>query len=150
MKALTVWQPWASLIVHGYKADEFRSWAFPKRLVGERIVIHAGRPDPVKFIRHLIISDDRIVGSCGPMCDVAEIRRVLRRMLDHRESIPLGAGIGMVTLGEPLPVNEQYARRGWSIGGDGPWNVAWPMLRPAIWEEPVPCRGAQGLWEWPA
>lgn len=45
MKALTVWQPWASLIMIGAKPYEFRRWDYRKRepaLVDERIVIHAG------------------------------------------------------------------------------------------------------------
>lgn len=45
MKALTVRQPWASLIVAGVKDVENRSWAAPERLVGERIGIHAAKFD---------------------------------------------------------------------------------------------------------
>lgn len=41
MKALTVWQPWASLIIVGAKPYEFRGWRFPQSLLGQRIVIHA-------------------------------------------------------------------------------------------------------------
>jgi hypothetical protein len=40
MKALSVQQPWAWLIVHGYKDVENRTW--PTRQRG-RIAIHAGR-----------------------------------------------------------------------------------------------------------
>ena len=39
MKVLTIKQPWASLIVDGYKKYEFRSWKTKYR--GE-ILIHAG------------------------------------------------------------------------------------------------------------
>lgn len=42
MKALTLIQPWASLIADGRKTIETRSWAPPKRLIGQRIAIHAG------------------------------------------------------------------------------------------------------------
>jgi hypothetical protein len=49
MKVLTVRQPWAWLIINGYKRIEYRSWQPGKRLKpGERIAIHAGltlRPD---------------------------------------------------------------------------------------------------------
>jgi hypothetical protein len=38
MKALTIWQPWASLIMAGCKPYEFRRWAAPQRLVGQRLV----------------------------------------------------------------------------------------------------------------
>ena len=43
MKALTLHQPWASLIVEGFKPREFRVWAAPQALVGQRIVIHAAK-----------------------------------------------------------------------------------------------------------
>ncbi len=42
MKALTIHQPWAQLIVEGVKTIETRSWPAPAGLVGERIAIHAG------------------------------------------------------------------------------------------------------------
>lgn len=40
MKALTIKQPWASLIVDGYKCYEFRSWKTNYR---GKILIHAGK-----------------------------------------------------------------------------------------------------------
>ena len=42
MKALTLHQPWASLIAGGRKTIETRPWAPPCGLVGERFAIHAG------------------------------------------------------------------------------------------------------------
>lgn len=39
MKCLTIKQPWASLIVNGYKRYEFRSWKTKYR---GKILIHAG------------------------------------------------------------------------------------------------------------
>ncbi len=61
MKALTVYQPWASLIMAGAKPYEFRRWDYASRepgLVGERIVIHAGaRPMRLDEIEDLL---DRI------------------------------------------------------------------------------------------
>lgn len=38
MKALTIWQPWASLIISGAKPYEFRGWRIPESLIGQRIV----------------------------------------------------------------------------------------------------------------
>jgi len=40
--ALTLWQPWASAIVHGPKRVENRSWSPPGNVIGRRIWIHAG------------------------------------------------------------------------------------------------------------
>ena len=43
MYAITLWQPWAQLIADRVKRYETRSWKPPKRLIGQRIAIHAGK-----------------------------------------------------------------------------------------------------------
>ena len=43
MYAITLHQPWASLIALGLKTVETRSWSAPARLVGQRIAVHAGK-----------------------------------------------------------------------------------------------------------
>ncbi len=39
MKALSIWQPWASLIMSGHKKIETRSWPAPYSVRGQRIAI---------------------------------------------------------------------------------------------------------------
>ena len=41
--AITLHQPWATLIALGIKSVETRSWPAPARLVGQRIAVHAGK-----------------------------------------------------------------------------------------------------------
>lgn len=41
MKAISIKQPWASLITHGIKDIENRTWACPKKYIGQRVLIHA-------------------------------------------------------------------------------------------------------------
>lgn len=43
MKAISLWQPWASLIACGEKPFETRHWAPPRELIGQRIAIHAAK-----------------------------------------------------------------------------------------------------------
>lgn len=43
MKAISLWQPWASLIACGAKPYETRHWAPPRALIGQRIAIHAAK-----------------------------------------------------------------------------------------------------------
>lgn len=43
MKAISLWQPWASLIACGAKRYETRSWAPPRELIGQSIAIHAAK-----------------------------------------------------------------------------------------------------------
>lgn len=43
MKAISLWQPWASLIACGAKPYETRGWAPPRGLIGQTIAIHAAK-----------------------------------------------------------------------------------------------------------
>ena len=43
MKAISLWQPWASLIACGAKPYETRHWAPPRDLIGQTIAIHAAK-----------------------------------------------------------------------------------------------------------
>lgn len=43
MKAISLWQPWASLIACGDKPFETRHWPPPRELIGQRIGIHAAK-----------------------------------------------------------------------------------------------------------
>ena len=64
MKALTIWQPWASLIIAGVKPYEFRGWYPPASIIGRRIAIHAGaRPVRKAEIAELIAA--RPSEQCG-------------------------------------------------------------------------------------
>ena len=60
MKALTIWQPWASLIIAGAKPYEFRGWRAPRSIFGQRIVIHAAAKkidrDEVSHLYHIIVA----------------------------------------------------------------------------------------------
>lgn len=148
MKALTIHQPWASLIVHGLKPYEWRAWPCPRFMVGQRVVIHAGAVNPLKGIRHLLMRDDHIVASCGPGVDVRAIRAVLERAATNPTLVPLRAGLGIATLGEPMLADQVYHRQGLKIGGEGPWNWGWPVTDIERWDQPVPAKGAQGFWNW--
>ena len=58
MKAITIKQPWVSLIVHGIKDIENRSWACPWKYIGHRVLIHAsGKPvemrNPMVYLQKL-------------------------------------------------------------------------------------------------
>ena len=48
MKAISLHEPWASLIASGHKTLETRSWRPPKLLVGCTIAIHAAKRRPTK------------------------------------------------------------------------------------------------------
>ena len=43
MPAITLWQPYATLLVRGVKRHETRSWTMPQSLHGRRTAIHAAK-----------------------------------------------------------------------------------------------------------
>lgn len=43
MKAISIKQPWASLIAHGIKDIENRTWKCPQKYLGQRVLIHASK-----------------------------------------------------------------------------------------------------------
>ena len=43
MPAISLHQPWASLIAYGVKTIETRSWRPPTKFIGQRIAIHGAK-----------------------------------------------------------------------------------------------------------
>ena len=151
MKAITVWQPWASLIAIGAKPYEFRKWAAPKACVGQRIAIHAGaRAVKPTEVRALIIglrskSAERHGLKVEPALDLLE------RLLLSRQVLPLSHVVCTVRLGQPRRADLLASELGIDLANDSDrsaaFNFAWPMLAVEPLMPPVPARGAQGFWE---
>lgn len=162
MKALTIWQPWASLIVAGAKPFEFRGWKAPRSLIGQRIVIHAGaklidRKEACDLYHVLLNRDvcDELKLAAAETCLRPEIALPIigRAWMPCREKLPLSAGLGTAIVGEPrsgIDIAEEFGvPRANDSDRDDKANWGWPMLDVEIWPEPIPMRGAQGLWNWP-
>jgi hypothetical protein len=154
MKALTIWQPWASLIVAGAKPWEFRSWRAPRWLIGQRLVIHAAArkidAGEVHQLVRLLEAGGRYAASTTLIADRA--LPLLRSWMDGKH-LPLAAGLGSVVVGEPR-LGTHIARELGALGAndserDDHSNWGWPMLDVECWADPFPMKGAQGLWNWP-
>ena len=70
MKAISIKQPWASLIAQGIKDIENRTWKCPPKYIGQRVLIHASRkPDkePYQLFNdtQIKVLDDKIMDVCG-------------------------------------------------------------------------------------
>lgn len=48
VKAISIKQPWASLIAHGIKDIENRTWKYPQKYIGQRVLIHASSAKGVR------------------------------------------------------------------------------------------------------
>ena len=88
MRALTVKQPWASLIAAGAKKIENRSWRPPASLVGQRIAIHAGAGWDRVGERHTDMRRDELPR--GRVICTAVIDRVIETSDDPFWRGPLG------------------------------------------------------------
>jgi hypothetical protein len=128
--AITLWQPWASLIAIGVKPYETRSWRPPKWLIGKRIAIHAAaRP-----IRSSDIEDIdfclAITAHCGP---------------GWRKGLPFGAVICTAILAHCAPTENVPEDL---FGNYAPGRWAWKLDDISPVDPPVLTKGAQGFWRW--
>lgn len=158
-KALTIWQPWASLIIAGAKPYEFRGWRAPRSLIGQRIVIHAAAKkldgEEASALWHILVnrnvSADLELAAAETCLIPAKAISVLNQALGGQ--LTFSAGIGTAIIGEPRLGTEIAEEFGVPRANDSDReqhaNWGWPMLEVEAWETPIPMRGAQGFWNWP-
>jgi hypothetical protein len=145
MKALTIWQPWASLIVAGAKPWEWRGYPAPRALIGQRIAIHAGAR-PVRTDEIAEIWEQLEAGDSSLLADKAA--HILRRATT---AFWRGCIVGTAQLGIPITADDwarQHAAPGYDSDRIDHHKWAWPLGAIEVFEPPIPARGAQGFWEW--
>lgn len=146
MKALTLTQPWATLVAIGAKRVETRSWRTSYR---GPLAIHAAKGFP-KWAQETCWGD--------PFDEV--LRAALGdgswKCIDPK-ALPLGATLATCNLVECVPADkfaslypELSTEQEMAFGdyGEGRW--AWILEDVKFFLEPIPAKGAQSLWEWPA
>lgn len=129
--AITLYQPYASLIIAGAKHFETRSWGTDYTGL---LVIHAGKTldvdtrNPV-FMKHLMGSG-----------------------IGDWNKLPMGAAVGVVWKGKcfrgrsVLPhIDEREKAFGFFDGDD---RVAWELTNPVAFMPPVWIGGQKSLWDW--
>jgi len=156
MKALTIWQPWASLIMIGAKPHEFRGYAAPRFVRNQRIVIHAGarpvRPAEVEDLLRRIDAEALGTGADDEktFLDLEKARDLLlkvRASFKYR-LLPLSMALGTAVVGEPIQSCDLF-KMNVADSDRGAFNWAWPLTNIQHFEPPIPMRGAQGLWNAP-
>ena len=155
MKAISLWQPWASAIATGAKRIETRSWRAPLSLYGQTIAIHAAKKPP-----HLILRDFDQSLACG-LLDAAGV--VLS------SDLPLGCIVATMRLDrcphiEEISIESRHASRS-VLSSDGGLSFAapreealgdysagrygWILEELRRLPEPIPCVGRQGFFDLP-
>ena len=124
MKALTIKEPWATLIIEGYKKYEFRSWKTNYR---GKILIHAG----------LSLEKD-----------------MKERFKDYDLEYKLGYIIGEAEIVDCILVdkklNEQLKKINPVVYGRSNHveNYAWKLENIKKYDNPISCKGKLGLWNY--
>lgn len=148
MRALSLLQPWASLVALGVKRVETRSWrrtVFPD----ERIAIHASRGKVATSLEEALLeivaqgSDVDLRGSAMPRgvivatCRVAFIEATRQQPSDRLLAHIMRERVGGVFLEREL-------------GDWSPNRFLWALDDVRLVVPPIPCRGSLSLWTVPA
>lgn len=149
MKTISLWQPWATLVMVGAKQIETRSWRTPYR---GALLIHASQ----KTSRELI-----------ELCHEEPFRTALHAAGFTRwQQLPRGVVLGSVQLVDcrliadiervPEPLDD---RPGCSMlppvypesafGDYAPGRFGWRLADPSPFSTPIPARGRQQLFDIP-
>ncbi len=128
MKAITLWEPWASLIAVGAKQYETRSWYTQHR--GE-IAIHAAK-----------------VEKYPP----SEVRAVMKVFEIDPLTLPYGKIVCIADITNCIEMDlELIAHQSIRESAVGDWGVgryAWKLANVRVLEKPILARGSQGFWNW--
>lgn len=145
MRAITLHRPWPWAIFSLDKCVENRSWKPPADLIGQRIAIHAGRRFDDAGAGFIIGLGHRVAGISKALdqgiIGTATVVGVIKRA--ERDSSHV---IGRMALlaGSWGQVSPKSASR-WFVGDYG-----WLLDDRRALPEPIPCKGAQGVWRLPA
>jgi hypothetical protein len=151
LPALTVYQPWASLIAAGAKPYEWRGWAAPARMVGRRIAIHAGaRAVRRNEIAELLL-DLESEGEAFTSLIVDGALPLLQQWHTSPGMLPLSSVLCTAIIGKPITAAAYAAEHGMAPADSDridhtKWG--WPLTEIEVLEPFVPARGAQGFWWW--
>lgn len=134
MKAITLTQPWATLVALGKKKIETRSWSTDYR---GPLAIHAakGFPDWARQMCHNSV-----------FADALELAGI-----GHPDDLPLGVVVATcelvkverITMFIELPPDPEFQFGNYEVG-----RYLWHLANIKRLKEPVPARGALSLWEW--
>jgi hypothetical protein len=176
MKAISLWQPWASLIACGAKPYETRSWAPPPDLIGQTIAIHAAKKidkGAAAFAEELVYGQhghdlgDKLEASWGgdETCDglMGKFGQAVMPIgcVVCTERLDAVFQLGEIAEGTAVPaarvvrrltsrsMPECFTVRIDGFGDYAPGRWAWLLRDVRPLTPPPPARGAQGIFELP-
>ena len=139
MRALTLHQPWASLVAQGHQQFETRSRRPPYRQIGKPIAIHAG------LTEHRETRLDPIVQQLlGPTLLPKGALLAVALLTAAYPTLPGTGGLPHDQETAPRPPYDHL------FGNYSPGRWAWKLVDLHQLPEPIPYRGAMGLWPLPS
>ncbi len=143
--ALTLHQPWASLVAWGIKRFETRSWSTTYR--GKLIVHASANTAELKEVGCWL--------TFGRKPFYALLRETMRaRGYSSVDDFPLGCGLCLVDLTDCFHMSwaliDIQSAQERECGLWEPGRYAWKLTNIRHFEQPIPAKGAQGLWKWTA
>lgn len=141
MKAITLHQPWATLVALGFKKFETRSW--PTKYRGE-LAIHAGKSQ--QYIGYTLTD--------GIDVDGVQDISIAAYLVKHapQAEFPLGSVLCIAELVNCIPMTFDFIHKQSRVErAFGLWQVgrfAWELEVTKVFVPPIPARGMQGLWDW--
>lgn len=136
MLALTLWQPWASLIIAGAKPYEFRSWPLTQGR-GVRWAVHAAaRPARRSEIAEIL---GRLERGDNDGMSFSKARALLVPAMGDPSILPLGAVVGSVMGGTPVKASALFVDAAPDVWAN-------PVFHPDVFARPIPAKGRQGWW----
>lgn len=130
MKALTLTQPWATLIALGIKRIENRPWKPPANMIGERFAIHASREVDEQVFTALVAEEYLQHNTPGRDTPIPTSEIVATAVLRN----------WITTEAEATLINQD---RWWS----GPYAFVLDDIRPIVM--PTKIKGALSFWRLP-
>lgn len=140
MKALSLMQPWATLVALGAKQIETRSWSTNYR---GPLAIHASRRLLAENTRFCCKEPFHTALEAGEYrFDAASKHNPFH--------LPLGVVVAIVHLidVQPITLSNIPSEPERSFGDYAPGRYAWILREISCLLEPIPARGSLGLWEW--
>jgi hypothetical protein len=154
LMALTITQPWATLIAIGAKRYETRSWKRPYR---GPLAIHAAKGlsglDEI-FDRRAKEEDLAELISHEPFASVLAAAGITRADLLPRASIVCLSNLERICKTEDIRdllegLDDDRAYQDLEFGNYGDGRAAWRLVDVARCEMPIEAKGGQGLWRVP-
>lgn len=158
LPAITLWQPWATLIGIGVKQYETRSWPPPRKYIGHRIAIHAAARKPPADVDSEVVREIEAVLRLHRQPEAMKLPRgavictaVLAgayRVADCFWDDVTGAN-AMFDLDATLPGSPFAAGADIDLFGNyEPGRWLWLLRDPVLLPVPAPAKGKQGWWRW--